>query len=42
MEIINHLLGTCGESHPNLITTSLLLLAITFFVSSKVVKTYKK
>lgn len=41
MEIINHLLGTCGESHPNLITTSLGLLFITYLVGKKVVKNYK-
>lgn len=41
MEIINHLLGTCGESHPNLITTSLALLFITYLVGKKVVKNYK-
>lgn len=37
MEILNHLVGTCGEFHPNLFTTLMFLgLVIISF------KTYKK
>ena len=32
MEILNHLLGTCGESHPNLITVSLLVGIVSYFL----------
>jgi len=28
MEILNHLLGTCGESHPNLFTIAYCVIAI--------------
>lgn len=42
MEIINHLLGTCGENHPNLITISVLLLVGLYLASGKVVNYFKK
>lgn len=41
MEIINHLLGTCGESHPNLITVSVLVLAVTYLVGNKLFRNEK-
>lgn len=34
MDLLNHLLGTCGEFHPNIFTISLLALPLFFMVKS--------
>lgn len=41
MELLNHLLGTCGENHPNLVTLSVLFLLTTYFVGNKILKSNK-
>lgn len=38
MEILSHLLGTCGESHPNLITISLIVAL--FYAGTRKISAY--
>jgi hypothetical protein len=41
METLNHLLGTCGELHPNLFTVSFILLIGLYCVRQFKTKTFK-
>lgn len=42
MEILNHILGTCGEFHPNILTVSILLLPFIWVNRKKISETFIK